>query len=44
MKKQKPLDREQVPNELAPALQRTDRMEALAPIKPKDTPQRGKPV
>ena len=43
MKKQKPLEREQVANELAPALRRDDRMEALAPVKPKAV-RDGKPV
>ena len=44
MKKQKPLSREQVANEMAPALRRDDRMQALAPIEPKAGTKPGKPV
>lgn len=44
MKKQKPLEREQIASELAPALRRDDRMEALAPAKPNRGTDRGKPV
>lgn len=44
MKKRKPLEREQVANEMAPALRRVDRMAALAPVRPKAGPSPGKPI
>ena len=44
MKKQKPLEREQVANERAPALRHDDRIDALAPVEPKKGAKPGKPV